>query len=121
MAGTTEYKNQCLKENNDRIYLIVPKGKKEKIKKIAEKNGESLNGFINHRKKQTAKGYTTEKQLKYIRGLTQYLGWEEKTLRQFIEKQYHISNVNWLTSKQAAKLIEGLKSIWEKDKKDLEG
>lgn len=47
MAGKTEYKNQWLKENSDRIYLIVPKGKKEKIKKIAEKNGESLNGFIN--------------------------------------------------------------------------
>ena len=34
-----------------------------------------------------------------------------------IEKQYGISNVNWLTSKQAAKLIEGLKNIWEKDKR----
>ena len=44
---------------------------------------------------------------------------EEKALRQFIEKQYGISNVNWLTSKQAAKLIEGLKSIWEKDKKEI--
>ena len=43
--------------------------------------------------------------------------WEEKALNQFIEKQYGISNVNWLTSKQAAKLIEGLKSIWEKDKR----
>lgn len=68
-------------------------------------------------KKQTTKGQITEKQLKYIRGLTQCLGWEEKALRQFIEKQYGISDVNWLTSKQAAKLIEGLKSIWEKDKR----
>ncbi len=68
-------------------------------------------------KKQTAKGYITEKQLKYVKGLCQCLSWEEKALRQFIEKQYGISNVNWLTSKQAAKLIEGLKSIWEKDKR----
>ena len=68
-------------------------------------------------KKQTAKGRITEKQLKYIKGLIQNLEWEEKTLNQFIEKQYAISNVNWLTSKQAAKLIEGLKSIWEKDKR----
>lgn len=68
-------------------------------------------------KKQTAKGYITEKQFNYIKGLAQCLGWEEKTLRQFIEKQYGISDVNWLTSKQAAKLIEGLKSIWEKDKR----
>ena len=70
-------------------------------------------------KKQTAKGYITEKQLKYVKGLCQCLSWEEKALRQFIEKQYGISNVNWLTSKQAAKLIEGLKSIWEKDKKEI--
>ena len=68
-------------------------------------------------KKQTAKGYITEKQLKYVKGLCQCLSWEEKALRQFIEKQYGISNVNWLTSKQAAKLIEGLKNIWEKDKR----
>ena len=68
-------------------------------------------------KKQTAKGRITEKQLNYVKGLTQCLGWEEKALNQFIEKQYAISNVNWLTSKQAAKLIEGLKSIWEKDKR----
>lgn len=68
-------------------------------------------------KKQTAKGRITEKQLKYIKGLIQNLEWQEKTLNQFIEKQYAISNVNWLTSKQAAKLIEGLKSIWEKDKR----
>ena len=68
-------------------------------------------------KEQTAKGRITEKQLNYIKGLCQCLGWEEKGLNQFIEKQYGISNVNWLSSKQAAKLIEGLKSIWEKDKK----
>lgn len=68
-------------------------------------------------KKQTAKGRITAKQLKYIKGLCQCLGWKEKALNQFIEKQYGISNVNWLTSKQAAKLIEGLKKIWEKDKK----
>ena len=68
-------------------------------------------------KKQTAKGYITEKQLKYVKGLCQCLGWEEKALRKFIEKQYSISNINWLTSKQAAKVIEGLKSIWEKDKR----
>ena len=68
-------------------------------------------------KKQTAKGRITAKQLKYIKGLCQCLGWEEKGLNQFIEKQYGISNINWLTSKQAAKVIESLKSIWEKDKR----
>lgn len=68
-------------------------------------------------KKQTAKGHITEKQLHYMKGLAKNLGWNEKTLNQFIEKQYGISNVHWLSSKQAAKVIEGLKSIQEKDKK----
>ena len=31
----------------DEIKVRVPKGKKEKIKAHAEKNGESLNGFVN--------------------------------------------------------------------------
>ena len=31
----------------DEIKVRVPKGKKERIKAHAEKNGESLNGFVN--------------------------------------------------------------------------
>ena len=34
-------------ENYDEIKVRVPKGKKEKIKAHAEKNGESLNSFVN--------------------------------------------------------------------------
>lgn len=36
-----------LSERYDRIQLVVPKGKKEKIKAFAESKGESLNGFVN--------------------------------------------------------------------------
>lgn len=40
--------HKYVKNNYDRIELTVkPKGKKEKIKFYASKNGESLNGFIN--------------------------------------------------------------------------
>ena len=89
---------------------------KQSITEVTTQEAKTLiDGF--QEKKQTVKGYITEKQLKYVKGLCQCLSWEEKALRQFIEKQYGISNVNWLTSKQAAKLIEGLKSIWEKDKR----
>ena len=35
-----------LKEKYDRIQLVVAKGKKEKIKAAADKNGETVNGFI---------------------------------------------------------------------------
>ena len=47
MAGTTQYKNNWMKENLDRISLAVPKGQKEQIKNHASAQGESLNGFIN--------------------------------------------------------------------------
>ena len=89
---------------------------KQSITEVTTQEAKTLIDNLQE-KKQTAKGYITEKQLKYVKGLCQCLSREEKALRQFIEKQYGISNVNWLTSKQAAKLIEGLKSIWEKDKR----
>jgi len=91
---------------------------KQSITEVTKEEARTLIDGLQE-KKQTVKGYITEKQLKYIKGLAQNLGWEEKALRQFIEKQYNISNINWLTNKQAAKLIEGLKSIWEKDKKEI--
>ena len=47
MAGKTDYKNQWLNENKERINLVVEKGKKEQIKKHADKQGESVNSFIN--------------------------------------------------------------------------
>lgn len=89
---------------------------KQSITEVTTQEAKTLIDGLQE-KKQTVKGYITGKQLKYVKGLCQCLSWEEKALRQFIEKQYGISNVNWLTSKQAAKLIEGLKSIWEKDKR----
>lgn len=46
LAGTTEYKNKWQQENRERINIVVPKGYKDKIKNEAEKNGESVNGYI---------------------------------------------------------------------------
>lgn len=39
-------KNRWNDKAYDRINLTVPKGQKEIIKKHAEENGESVNGFI---------------------------------------------------------------------------
>lgn len=47
MAGKTQYKNQWQTENKDRINLVVNKGKKTDITTHAQKQGESINGFIN--------------------------------------------------------------------------
>ncbi len=40
-------KNKWNDKAYDRINLIVPKGEKERIRKVAEKNGESVNALIN--------------------------------------------------------------------------
>lgn len=49
MSGKTsaKSKNKYAAKVYDRISLVVPKGKKEKIKNFAEKNGEKTNGYIN--------------------------------------------------------------------------
>ena len=39
--------NKYMKKNYDRVNLVMPKGRKDAIMTHAEKNGESLNGFIN--------------------------------------------------------------------------
>lgn len=39
--------NKYMAANYDRINLTMPKGGKDAIKAHAEKNGESVNGFIN--------------------------------------------------------------------------
>lgn len=43
----TAYKNKFISEKYDRVNLTIPKGKKDELQKHAEKNNESLNGFIN--------------------------------------------------------------------------
>ncbi len=42
----TSYKNQHIKEHYDRINLIVPKGQKENIRRIAEEMEMSVNEYI---------------------------------------------------------------------------
>ena len=39
--------NKYMKKNYDRVNLVMPKGRKDAIRTHAEKNGESLNSFIN--------------------------------------------------------------------------
>ncbi len=46
MGGKSEYKNKFNAEKYDRVGLMLPKGKKQKVKEHAEKRSESLNGFI---------------------------------------------------------------------------
>jgi hypothetical protein len=53
----------------------------------------------------------TLKQKMYINYIAKQLGWDFDHLRNFVRKYYHKSDLNFLTRKQAAKLIESLKNI----------
>ena len=44
--SATKAKNKYNDANYDRISLVVPKGKKEEYKEIAESAGKSLNQFV---------------------------------------------------------------------------
>ena len=45
--GQQKAVNKYMKENYDRINLLLPKGKKAVIQDYAASHGESVNGFIN--------------------------------------------------------------------------
>lgn len=44
---STRAKNKYNAANYERIALVVPKGKKAKIKAYADSKGDSINGFVN--------------------------------------------------------------------------
>ena len=46
-AEKSAYRNSWIAEKLDRVNLTMPKGKKEKIKEIADGLGMSVNAYIN--------------------------------------------------------------------------
>lgn len=45
--ASTRAKNKYNATNYDSLRIVVPKGKKAKIKAFADSKGESINGFVN--------------------------------------------------------------------------
>ena len=45
--SSTKAKNKYNATNYDNLRIVVPKGTKDIIKAHAERNGESINGFVN--------------------------------------------------------------------------
>ncbi len=43
----TKYQNEYISKKYDSLRIVVPKGKKDKIKAYADSKGESINGFVN--------------------------------------------------------------------------
>lgn len=64
-------------------------------------------------------GRITDQQLFRVREYERLLGWDSNPLRlaKFVEKVYQSASVLWLTPAQAAKLIESLKAIYEREAK----
>ena len=54
-----QVKNRYNEKAYDKIYITVPKGNKDRIKAHAEKNGESINGYINRLIDSDLKNYTS--------------------------------------------------------------
>lgn len=46
MKNNTQYKNDFIRNNYDRINFIIPKGAKEKIKARSDELGMSVNNYI---------------------------------------------------------------------------
>ena len=53
-----QVKNRYNEKAYDKIYITVPKGGKDRIKAHVEKNGESVNGYINRLIDSDLKNYT---------------------------------------------------------------
>ena len=75
MAKYTEARKEGNKrwdaKNLDRISVAMPKGRKEEIKKYAERNGESVNAFINRAIMEVTETESIHKA--YQRALLRYL------------------------------------------------
>jgi hypothetical protein len=52
------------------------------------------------------------KQKMYIKDISRKLDWSDAHLCNFVRKYYHKSNIDFLTRKDAANLIESLKNIY---------
>lgn len=61
----------------------------------------------------------SDRQLYKVREYERLLGWDSNPLRLagFVEEYYHAASVLWLTPTQASKLIQSLKSMYEREQK----
>lgn len=46
-GNLTRLKNEFTKNNYDKLYIFVPKGRKADVEALAQQDGKSINGLIN--------------------------------------------------------------------------
>lgn len=71
--------------------------------------------------KKNADNMITDKQRKFIEGLAKEIGWldeengfDRARLNGWIKSKFGTDNINWLTTKKASDVIEGLKAMKER-------
>ncbi|MEC1178518.1 regulatory protein GemA [Metasolibacillus meyeri] len=106
-------------EREDIYSVLLRETGKDSMRKCSQKELErvllSLRAVQGHRDARSNKA--TKKQLWKIEQLEQQLNWqsEPQRLQGFLKKYYKVERVEWLTSKQAWRLIESLKKLLEKE------
>ena len=80
-----------------------------------------MNTFARSKDYRTSYNGLTLRQKLFIKGLRDRLHWDETHLLNFLKKYYKKSDLNALTRKEAAKVIESLKNVMEHDKMKRKG
>lgn len=90
----------------------------EHISKLSEAQAKYLIDRIQGKdvSRPAPRGMASNSQKKYILDLSHKLGWSDnpKRLSGFIKKYAKTDSIDWLTSYQAGKVIEGLKKMSER-------
>ena len=104
--------------DNDTLHLYIKSitGKTSLTKLTVREATKVIDGLKSDNS--ASDGMITFKQRRFIEGLAADLGWltESKKLdmvrlNTWLYNKYHISDINWLTSKKASNAIEGLKAM----------
>lgn len=113
--------------DNDLLHeLVLNETKREHISELTFYEAIQVIDRIEG-KKQSARPdreHMTYKQEAFIKGLAKDMGWiisgkvDEKRINGFVSKFYGIDNYKWLTRTMATKVIEGLKSLKDKQVKE---
>lgn len=119
-------KEKGLDEDTFRAYLFNVTGKSS-LKELSIREAITVIDGLEGRP-QRPEGKITTSQLNYIETLAKKFGWvldsgevDIKKLTTWVENKFNISQVNWLTKKQAQNVIEGLKVMIRREEKERHG
>lgn len=102
-------------EAKEMAYMLIGK---DSLTKFTQKELNEVCHEILSRKDalKRSRGRISDRQIYKVKEYERLLGWdnEPKRLAKFIEKDYHVSELRWLTPSQGSNLIDGLKKMYER-------